>query len=263
MEPLDHVPALSPRQAHPSPGTTPLVHEELHGHRRLHPHRQQRLADIEELTPVPAELRAEQGDRPEGRGARARLRPVDDQTQGLRRRDRVLGPQPGVVHADGRPGRRHGTDQALRLHPDPRPAPGDRRAHGLDHRLDRPRPLRHQHRHRLGPRRVLPDGPLAGRRPLRQPLRPRRRVRHRDEGTVERGRQQLQGRVLRDGRLRALTAPGGRAHRHRRRRTEQHRHPVRRRTRRVQLHPGQRRQHPPRPVGHHGHARRRGGRDRP
>ena len=109
---------------------------------------------------------------------RLRLRPLDDQAARLRRQERVLGPQPGVLHPDGGPGRRHQAHQALRLGRRADHAAGDRGAHGLDHRLDLARPLRRQHRLRLGQGRVRPDGPVAGRRALRQALRLQHRVRH-------------------------------------------------------------------------------------
>jgi pyrimidine oxygenase len=70
-------------------------------------------------------------------------------------------------------------DQDLRhrRHPD-HPA-GHRRAHGLDHRLHRPGPLRHQPGDRLAEGRVRPDGPVAGRGALYRPLQLPGRIRHR------------------------------------------------------------------------------------
>ena len=77
---------------------------------------------------------------------------------------------------------------------------GDRGAHGLDHRFDLGRPLRHQHRLGLGQDGVRADGPVAGRGALRQALRLQHRVRHHPARAVGEGLVRLQGRVLPDGR---------------------------------------------------------------
>ena len=50
--------------------------------------------------------------------------------QRLRRQKRVLGPQPRVLHPDGRPRRGDLAHQDLRHGADPGRAAGDRRAHG-------------------------------------------------------------------------------------------------------------------------------------
>ena len=81
---------------------------------------------------------------------------------------------------------------------------GHRGAHDLDHRFDLGRPLRHQHRLRLGQGGVRADGPVAGRGALRQALRLQHRIRHHPARAVGDRDVELQGRVLPDGRLQAL-----------------------------------------------------------
>ena len=66
------------------------------GSRRLHPHRQQRLAHLQRLAPVHAHLRPQPASRPERGALRVRFRALHDQAARLRRQKRVLGPQPGV-----------------------------------------------------------------------------------------------------------------------------------------------------------------------
>ena len=57
----------------------------LHAAWRVHPDRQQRLADLHDLAAVHADLRSEPHHRREGRAFRVRFRAVDDQAARLRR----------------------------------------------------------------------------------------------------------------------------------------------------------------------------------
>ena len=67
----------------------------LHAAWRVHPDRQQRLADQHDVAAVHADLRSEPHHRREGRAFRVRFRAVDDQAARLRWAVAVLGPQPG------------------------------------------------------------------------------------------------------------------------------------------------------------------------
>ena len=174
-----------------------------YGYRRVHSDREQRLADFHELAAIYADLRAQQADRAEGRALRARFCPVDDQAARLRRQERVLGPQSRILHPDGRTGRGHRAHPALCLGGGADPAAADRGAHGLDHRFDLERPLRHQHRLGLGQDGVRADGPVAGRGALRQALRLQHRIRHHPARALGKGLVRLQGRVLPDDGLQA------------------------------------------------------------
>jgi hypothetical protein len=82
----------------------------------------------------------------------------------FRGKDRVLGPQSGVVHADGRPRGRHDTHQAVRhLRRSGDPA-RDRGAHDVHDRLHLRRAFRPQPGYRLAETRIFSAGPVAGRR---------------------------------------------------------------------------------------------------
>ena len=179
-----------------------------HGYRRVHSHRQQRLADLHHLAAIHADLRAQQADRAEGRALRARFRPVDDQAARLRRQERILGPQSRILHPDGGPRRRHRAHPALCLGGGADHAAGDRGAHGLDHRFDLGRPLRHQHRLGLGQDGIRADGPVAGRGAFRQALRLQHRVCHHPARALGEGHVRLQGRVLPD--VRTASSPRAR-----------------------------------------------------
>ncbi len=85
------------------------------GNRRVHPDRQQRLADLDHCAAIQADLRAQQADRAAGRTLRARFRPLHDQAARLRRQNRVLGPQSRILHTHGGPRRRHPAHPALCL----------------------------------------------------------------------------------------------------------------------------------------------------
>jgi len=213
-----------------------------HGNRRLHPDRQQWLADLDDLAAVYADVRTQSADRPARRALRHGLRALDDQAARLRRQERVLGPQPGVLHADGRTRRRHREDPPLRLGRGADHSAGNRRAHGLDDRFHLRRPLRGQHRLRLGEGGVRADGPVAGPGAFRQTLRLQHRICPRDAGALGDGPFRLQGRVLPDGRLQAQPQAVA-AGEDRRRRPERPRHGLRRRIWRLQLLPGRRREH--------------------
>ena len=156
----------------------PRIPKELnsHGSRHLRPDQQQWLADQRELAPVYAELRPQQGHRPARREIRRRFPALDDQAEGLRRQDRVLGIWAGELHPDGGARRRHREDQDLRDLPDPR-HPARLRGADVQHdRFDQPRPLRPQPDHRLAAARIQPDGAVAGRRAFPQPLPDARRI---------------------------------------------------------------------------------------
>src|SRR5579859_1740957 len=144
--------------------------EHIDGPWRLYSHRQQRLADLEDLAPLPADLRTQSRYHPAGGEIWLRVRALHGETARLRRRERVLGSLPGKLHPDG--GNRRGdvTDQALRVYSGIDTATGDRRPHGLHHRQRRARAVRHQHRLRLAGSRVQPDGIVARQRSLRQPI---------------------------------------------------------------------------------------------
>ena len=128
---------------------------------RLYPHRQQRLADLDRIPAIQAKLRSQPRGGAESRALRVRIRAVDDQAARLRRQERVLGLQPRIVHIDGRARRSDQQDPALRLDRRAHAAAGARRPHGGHHRLDLARPVRHQHRVRLGQGRIRADGPVA------------------------------------------------------------------------------------------------------
>ena len=125
-----------------------------HAGRRLRPHQQQWLADQRERAAVHAELRSQQGDRAQGREARARFPAVDDQAARVRRQDRVLGIWPGELHADGGARRGHREDQDLRDLPDAGHPARLCRADVQHDRFDQPWPLRAEPDHRLAAARI-------------------------------------------------------------------------------------------------------------
>src|ERR1700730_4997972 len=124
------------------------------GYRGFHTDRQQWLADLDHVAAIYAEFRSQPRDRAARRALRARLRAVDDQVEGFRRQERVLGPQSGILHLDGRAGGGDGTNQALRVGGGADHSAGDRGADGGAHRLDLAWAVRGQHRLRLGQGRV-------------------------------------------------------------------------------------------------------------
>ncbi len=205
-----------------------------HGHRRLHPHRQQRLDPFGDIAAVHAELRPQPRGHAEGRAVRPRLRPLDDQAARLRRADGILGLCAGELHVDGGPRRRHRSHPALRVGPGAGDPAAVRRPHGRDDRLDQPRPLRAQHRFRLAEGRIRPDEHLARRAAFPAPLRLLRRVRHRHAGVVGNGAVGLHRQVLHHERLPPV-AQTDREDRHHLRRPEPGRRRLRRRPRRLQL----------------------------
>jgi hypothetical protein len=188
-----------------------------HGNRRLYSHRQQRLAGVDDLAAIQTELRAQSTGDAQCGALRSRLRAVDDQAARIRREERILGPQPGILHPDGRIGRGDVTDQAVRHGTDLGGAAGDRRAHVLDDRFDLERAIWSKRDHRLATPGIFPDGPVAGGRLLRPPLSiccgvrpdPARALGNRAVG--------LQGRALHHERLSPEPAPAGRHEGHLRR----------------------------------------------
>src|SRR5262245_21345448 len=62
-----------------------------HGSRNLHADRKQCLADLGKQPAIYAELRSQQADRPQGRKLWRRFPALDDQAEGVRRQDRILG----------------------------------------------------------------------------------------------------------------------------------------------------------------------------
>ena len=110
------------------------------------------------------------------------------------------------------------------------------------------RPLRHQHRLRLGQGGVRADGPVARRGTFQQALRLQHRVCDHPARAVGNRHIELQGPVLPDGGLQAL-APAAGLREDRLRRPEPARNRVRRRPWRLQLRRGQGRQHADRACG--------------
>src|SRR3954462_6510935 len=72
-----------------------------HGAWCIHSDRQQRVADLDDIAAIPADLRSEPRDRTESRALRLRFRAVDDQAARVWRPVAVLGLQPGILHSDG------------------------------------------------------------------------------------------------------------------------------------------------------------------
>jgi hypothetical protein len=182
----------------------------FHERRHLHSHRQQRLAVVRKRPAVQAQFRAQQADHAEGRALRRRFRAVHDQAARLRRQDRVLGPQPGVVHAHGRARGGHQQDQALRHGRLAGDAAGHRGAHVVHHRLHLQRPLRPEPGHRLAAARVLADGHVARRPVLRHALCVPERIHPGAARPLGHRPVRLQGRSLQDGRLPHEPAAAGR-----------------------------------------------------
>ena len=177
------------------------AHEVHDGDRRLHSHREQRLADLVDLAAIHAELRSQREIvlRAEKygfdfalsmiklRGFGGKSRFWDDNLESF-----TL--MAGLASITDRI-ELYATVAVLTL------PPAHRRAHGDDHRFDQPRPLRREPGHRLAEGRIRPDGPVAGRRALQAPLRPARRIRDGDAGAVGDGPVRPQGQVLHHERL--------------------------------------------------------------